>query len=189
MQIKYGLYYQYKLNKNIFGSNFCSRVKLVKDVEHIDTSSIKVDKTRLSLLLKDDRVDCFVYYEDDIPVGILCTCRGRYYIRGLGVPFDKKNDSCYIFWIYVSQHCRKNGVLQELLHSCCSYHSLCVNFELLVSHDNYIMKTFLEKRSSLLISKILYLKLFHLSLFITNIKLLSANYCLEYNLDKDYIKI
>jgi len=188
--MKYGLYYHYKLNTNFFASDTSKNVRLVRDVENIDTGKIEVNKIRLSFLLKSNKVDCFLYYSDDIPVGILCTCRGSYYLRGLGVPFDNEDDSCYIFWIYVSSQCRNKGILQELLVACCSHHSFCRSFELLVRYDNYIMKNFLDRRSSLIDCKIFYIKIFQVSVYVlTYDRSYSLNFSVETKLKPNFIKI
>lgn len=160
LNIRYGQYIFYELLNSAgpIDSAFDSHVKLVEKYDsRIERAFGVPHKVMEELLSNNDR--CFVYFENNLPLGMMWGHQGCCYIRGPGIPIIQENNSIYWYWIYTLPESRGKNIYKKLRDSFFNYYRGSAKFSAIVEKNNIIMHKEMNKIGFVDMKHICYFKL------------------------------
>lgn len=146
LSVKMGRYVLYELVRSLDTccSSYDRNVRLVTDYMELKTNNLGIQKESIENLLPNN-TDLFVYFEDELPLGMMWGHSGSCYIRGPGIPIIQEEDTVYWFWIYTVPEARGKNVFTKLSKHFFSHYSEVKKFTALVDPSNIIMKSEMNK--------------------------------------------
>jgi len=165
--IKLGRYILYERSRpmNTCDLITCPNVKIITGADQLKDQSFGIQRETIERLLHN-RSDLFVYFENDVPLGMLWGHRGSCYVRGPGIPLLLDDDTVYSFWAYVMPMERGKNIYKKMRCNFYSHYKEVRKFISLVEPTNTIVRSQKIKDGYVEVNKITYIKYSDTSLVI-----------------------
>jgi hypothetical protein len=135
---------RYTLFEKRVSQNLCccdlydENVRIVRDLKGVDLGPLGIQADAVSKLLEHG-IDLFVYFDGDIPLGVMCGHLGSCYIRGPGIPLIQDDETVYWFWIFTAPEARGKNIFNKMQRKFFNYYKDAKCFTAFVDPRNVIM--------------------------------------------------